>query len=634
MSLFSRIRMWEFHARIFISLAIVLFVCLLSYAVFQYPFSNAVLIGKLIGLGRAASVTAGFLFAALIIMVASLLRMWAGSLLSSQRVMSFRVRSDALVIRGPYVLVRNPIYLSDISAMIGFTLCLPPAGILLPALLLTHYFQLVMHEETSLGTQFSKEYSEYALVTPRLLPTWRSWRNFLSQWERPQINRDGVRNNALYLLFIPGFLVASLTGEFFHAVLIGLPAVFDWAMIHTRKGLPKQQVSPSGNGQRTRRKKKKKVFEDILYAQCWEDPSLDRKAMNIRKDDVVFSITSGGCNTLTFLLDDPKKVYALDMNPHQNYLLELKIAGFKSLTYDELLEFVGVRESDHRAELYRRLRSQLSDVCRAYWDGEQDKIAGGIIHAGRFEAYMKLLRSWLWRTIGRTTIQQFFESHSPSWRLRLYHERWEGFWWWLFTRVLLSRWVMTLLFDKAFFQYLDASFSFGENFAKKIQHALTQLPMRENYFISYILLGTYYSEQHLPPYLRREHFETIRRRVSRVDIITNSCEKFFESLPDNTISKFNFTNIFEWMSESAYEKLLHDTVRVATDGAIMTYRNLLVHRERPESRANGIVPNGALARLLHEQDLSFIYDNYVVEQIQKGDVKWTTRSEQSTIEQR
>jgi S-adenosylmethionine-diacylglycerol 3-amino-3-carboxypropyl transferase len=58
-----------------------------------------------------------------------------------------------------------------------------------------------------------------------------------------------------------------------------------------------------------------KVFSDILYAQCWEDPDLDREAFHIGPDDTVFSVTSGGCNALAFLADGPRRVVAIDLNP-------------------------------------------------------------------------------------------------------------------------------------------------------------------------------------------------------------------------------------------------------------------------------------------------------------------------------
>ncbi len=65
--------------------------------------------------------------------------------------------------------------------------------------------------------------------------------------------------------------------------------------------------------------------------------------------------------------------------------------------------------------------------------------------------------------------------------------------------------------------------------------------------------------------------------------MTDSCEHFFSALPENYISKFNFSNIFEWMSVDAYENLLRQSIHVAKDRAILTYRNLLVPRKHPIS---------------------------------------------------
>jgi len=367
-----------------------------------------------------------------------------------------------------------------------------------------------------------------------------------------------------------------------------------------------------------------KVFDDILYAQCWEDPELDRAAFSIASDDVVFSITSGGCNVLTFLLDNPRKVIALDVNPYQNFLLDLKMAAFKRLSYLELLEFVGVRESDNRMQLYNKLRPALHHDSRSYWDTQSRKIQHGILHCGRYERYMGLLRRWVNRLMGRALVRKFFETEDPAARGELFRTEWRTIWWWLFTRVLLSRFTMTLLFDKAFFRYLDGSFSFGKHFAERVRRALTELPTKENYFLSYILLGRYYSEDHLPPYLREQNYHIIRSRLNRIEPVCDSCEHFFSTLPDSCITKFNFTNIFEWISPEEYERLLRQTHRVARNGAVLTYRNLLVFRERPIALAAHIRSLHMKARSLHERDLSFIYRNYVVEAINKRSAQWDT----------
>ncbi len=628
-ALLKQIRRWEFEARIFISLIIVLAVCGPSYVLFGGSYSNITLIGRLLGLSERTSLSSGFLLAALLMALATSLRMWAGSILSSDRVMAFRVQKDKLLTQGPYRFVRNPIYLADLIAMCGFALCLPPTGVLLPLLIYLHYLQLVAYEEVSLEAEFGQEYAEYARRVPRLLPSAQSLRGLSVSLTEFQITQDGIRHNALYLFFGVGFVAAAFTKEFFHAVAIGLPAVYDWAVLHTRKGLAETNARNSRSSRRSQ-SRRKKVFEDILYAQCWEDPALDRSALNIGPDDVVFSITSGGCNTLTFLLDNPQKVIALDVSPYQNYLLELKIAAFRRLDHDGLLEFVGVRQSARRPKLYRLIRCELTDESRAYWDQQDEKIRNGIIRCGRYESYMRLLRVWVRRLIGQSTIRELFATENPAARLKVYHDQWENLWWWILTRILLSRAAMTLLFDKAFFKYLDRSFSFGKHFAQKVKHALTQLPMKENYFLSFILLGHYFSEDHLPPYLQRENFEILRGRIDRIQIVTDSCEHYFAGLPDDSISKFNFTNIFEWMSPEAYEELLRQTIRVARDHALLTYRNLLVDRRRPDGLAEQIRPLRMLARSLHSKDLSFIYSKYVIEQIDKRGILCTTASERCT----
>ena len=621
-TLAMKIQKFEFESRIFVSFSIVIFICVLSFSIFAHTPASAVIIGKIVGLSGATSLSAGFFIAALIAAGASVLRMWSGSILTSNRMMAFRVQNDSLMIKGPYLLVRNPIYLADLIAFVGFALCLPPIGVLMPVLLYLHYTQLINYEEVSLEKQFKEQYREYKSRVPQLIPNHRSVRFLVTVFKDLEINRDGFRHNAVYLLLIPGFIVASFTHEILHAIVIGIPAVVDWAVIHTKIGTTKKV--PGRDLKKIDHPKTKlgdkKIFKDILYAQCWEDPQIDRIAFNIAPDDVVFSITSGGCNVLTFLLDNPQKVIALDINPKQNYLLDLKISAFKKLSYGELLEFIGVEESKYRLQLYSRIRTLLQIESARYWDKQRKKIEQGIIHCGRYEGYMRLLKKiTITPLVRKGVVEKFFETEDAAAREELFHKKWENIRWWLLTRIMLSRRMNTLLFDKAFFTYLDEKFSFGNHFAKKAERAITQLPMKENYFLSYILLGRFYSKEHLPLYLRWENYDIIRSRLTRIEIVTDSCEHFFSTLPDSYISKFNFTNIFEWISEDAYEDLLKETIRVAKDRAIMTYRNLLVFREHPASLGRNIHSLKQMAKSLHERDLSFIYNNYVVEEIHKGD---------------
>jgi S-adenosylmethionine-diacylglycerol 3-amino-3-carboxypropyl transferase len=618
--LLLRLQRVEFETRIFVSFSMALVVCWLSFFVFELSPPNFVLVGSLFRIGPEPSTRVGYGVVAALLVVASLLRMWAGSALSSQRMMAFKVQRDELVTTGPYRLARHPVYLADLVACLGFALCLRPIGVLLPVLLYIHYLMLTGYEERSLREQFGPSYARYTASIARFLPGIGSISRLSAAVREFAISADGFRHNALYLLFIPGFTVSAFTLSIVPALLIGLPAVVDWAVVHTIIGLREKPTGDSDFSARMcKSSAQSRVTAGILYAQCWEDPEIDRAALGIGPDDTVFTITSGGCNALAFLVDDPRRVIALDLSPYQNHVLDLKMAAFRALTYTELLGFLGVEPSARRLELYRQLRPYLQAESRDYWDRQHAKLNRGVIHCGRYESFLQLTQRWFCRLLGgRELAKQLLAARNRTERERLYVERWDNWRWRLFTRILLSRTVQSLLFDPAFFAQLDESFSFGDHFRERVRRAVVDLPLADNPFFCYILFGGYRGVRSLPTYLRRENFELIRSRLDRIETAVGACEAYLLTLPEGSISKFNFTNIFEWMTPQSFGALLRETIRVGCDGAVLTYRNLLVQRSRPESLRHSLIPDRELARQLHERDRSFIYRAYVVERVRKS----------------
>ncbi|MFV1968769.1 MAG: DUF3419 family protein, partial [Pirellulaceae bacterium] len=108
---------------------------------------------------------------------------------------------------------------------------------------------------------------------------------------------------------------------------------------------------------------------NLVYNTCWEDPRLDRTALDLGPDDNVLVITSAGCNTLDYALTGPNHVYAVDMNPRQNALLELKLAAIRKLDHDPFFGLFGEGRLRGFRDVYRdTLREDLSPWARNYWD--------------------------------------------------------------------------------------------------------------------------------------------------------------------------------------------------------------------------------------------------------------------------
>lgn len=229
----------EFEVRMFISLFIIFFYCTLSHPVFKgEPNNIQIILEECFNLRQDIGLTSGYILISLLLIMASLLRMWSGSKLTSHRIMAFKVQKDQLITTGPFTIVRNPIYLADFIAYCAFTLCLQPVALTMPFIILIHYLRLIKYEEKSLETKFGSKFTAYKSFTPhRIFPSLKNPEVIVKALKTFSINYDGFRNNAPYLLFIPGFIIAAIVGDFRYAFFIGMPLVLDWAIIHTYKGL-------------------------------------------------------------------------------------------------------------------------------------------------------------------------------------------------------------------------------------------------------------------------------------------------------------------------------------------------------------------------------------------------------------
>src|SRR5439155_12209447 len=124
----------------------------------------------------------------------------------------------------------------------------------------------------------------------------------------------------------------------------------------------------------TRQKLNNRIFKavhhrNLIYNTCWEDPALDRVALTLGPSDRLMVITSAGCNALDYLLAGAGEVNAVDVNPIQNALLELKRAAILGLDHDSFFELFGQGSSPRARQMYAdALRQRLSPRSRAYWD--------------------------------------------------------------------------------------------------------------------------------------------------------------------------------------------------------------------------------------------------------------------------
>jgi S-adenosylmethionine-diacylglycerol 3-amino-3-carboxypropyl transferase len=352
------------------------------------------------------------------------------------------------------------------------------------------------------------------------------------------------------------------------------------------------------------------AFDRIRYASVWEDADILCEALEpAAAGGRVLSIASSGDNVLALLTLDPAEVVAVDLSEAQLAALALRIVAIRAMEPAALHAFLGVLPDDNRPGTYRALRPELPSYARKFWDANPEAIAGGVIHAGKFERYLRSFRRRVLPLVhSRRRIERLLESETLEEQERFYREEWDTWRWRLVFRLFFSRFVMGRLGrDPAFFEHVEGTV--GERILERTRHALTAIPVGTNPYLTYIMTGNY-SARALPRYLRPEHADTVRRRLERIELHRGGAETAL-----GPFDAFNLSDIFEYMSPAQHEHVYAALVDQAAPGARIAYWNLLAPRDIAGGVADRVRPLSDLAARLHARDKAWFYHAFHVDEV-------------------
>ncbi|MFL6263660.1 MAG: DUF3419 family protein [Thermoanaerobaculia bacterium] len=347
------------------------------------------------------------------------------------------------------------------------------------------------------------------------------------------------------------------------------------------------------------------------YSCVWEDAEVLCEALApVSTGGRLLSVASAGDNVLALLLLDPSEIVAVDVNAAQLACMELKVVAFQELDRTSLLGFFGVFDAVSRWSTYRELRLILSPWARRYWDGRRPAIEAGVIHAGRFERYLRHFHRFVLPLIHSSkTIQRLREERDASSRELFYESSWNNWRWRLLCRLFFSRFVMSHLGrDPSFFAHEQGEI--GARLLMRARRALTILPVHSNPYITYVIRGNY-THDVLPLYLRTTSYLLIKERLNRIRLHHGRAEQTSSLGP---FDGFNLSDIFEYMSAQEYEAAYRDLLHSSNPGSRLVYWNLLADRRCPNSLINYVRPLRSLSDALQERDLGGSYERLNVEE--------------------
>ena len=279
---------------------------------------------------------------------------------------------------------------------------------------------------------------------------------------------------------------------------------------------------------------------NLIYNCAWEDPRIDRELMQLDADSTVVMITSAGCNSLDYLLDNPAQIHAIDVNHRQNALLELKMALIKRNEFDDLFEMFGIGSHMDYTAIYQSVRAQLSESAQGFWDRRigffnPKSLKKSFYYHGTSGVAAWVMGNALFRL--RPNIKNFavclLDAKSLEEQRQAY-ELIEGEIWGKFTNWLIRQpALMTLLgVPRPQIKLIEDSYPGGlTGYVKdKLKHVMTELPIEDNYFWRVYITGSY-TLNCCPNYLRSENQGVLRERMDRLKPYTGTVANFLRENP-------------------------------------------------------------------------------------------------------
>jgi S-adenosylmethionine-diacylglycerol 3-amino-3-carboxypropyl transferase len=373
---------------------------------------------------------------------------------------------------------------------------------------------------------------------------------------------------------------------------------------------------------------------NLVYNTCWEDPRLDRVALRLGPEDVVVVITSAGCNTLDYVLTGPRAVHAVDMNPRQNALLELKVAGIKNLEFEDFFEMFGRGYlPDVRSVYSSKLRGSLSEWAQDYWD-RWIKFFGNPRHSfyyrGTSGSFARFIRVYTDRVIKvRPQIDALLNASSFEEQQELYHTQLRDKFWTKLIRFAMNRDTTLSMIGVPKAQRRQVETQYEGGIVQFVQDCVDavfgELPISDNYFWRVYMTG-HYTNSCCPEYLKEDNFQLLKEGlIDRVHIHTDSVQGFLEK-HDGEISRFVLLDHMDWLSDRFFPLLESEwqaIVSRAAPGARLIWRSGGLETDfldNVQVRANGqmcgiqelLSYDKQLASELHVKDRVHTYGSFYI----------------------
>ena len=310
------------------------------------------------------------------------------------------------------------------------------------------------------------------------------------------------------------------------------------------------------------------MFRTWIYGFTWEDPYVDMEHLELGPTDSIFCITSAGDNALHYAAAaKPARIHAVDMNPCQGHLLELKLAAIASLDYPTFWRMFGEGKIDNFTELLdSHISPYLSSHAYQFWRSNQNVFDKAFYFRGYSGHALRLAKA----AISLMGVRGYVDRMCTTTSLNEQKELWEKH----VRGALINKTLINVFLSNPAFLWNALGVPVNQlnifkNEGSVEQFAIDTLdpvPKRsllsnDNYHYRLCLMGNY-SHESCPLYLKEDAFNALKANacaaLDSFRLHTDAIVSVLRGMQDNSLTHAILMDHMDWFDPVPEERALPD----------------------------------------------------------------------------
>ena len=285
----------------------------------------------------------------------------------------------------------------------------------------------------------------------------------------------------------------------------------------------------------------------LIYTISWEDVRIDTKLLELDHSSSILTIASAGDHLLNYSLEGVRNIHAVDINPTQLHLVELKKLIISAYDFGVYWSFFGLGKVPDYKYYFERLLPELTPESRSFWKRKKhlfDPLGKGFYRYGTTGWLSRLLLYSIQRMGVVEIINKLMHNENLDYKKIQFETLWlkmsqhSAISWWIHPWVLYLGGI-----PQVQQQSIGPLLTFLKDtlYTLLVEQQLSQNPYWRLYW------DGCYNPKFAPKHLQEKYFERLKKSIFRITLNHSSLLHALKNSRSDAYSHVNLLDHQDWL---------------------------------------------------------------------------------------